>query len=264
MTTPKVGNTYSGFVSNIDRSGYHIRLTGFQKTFEGLIHKNSSHLLSSSEKLTRGRCVKVEIIAYNGNLLAIELKSIENEFSKEMNEKKGAKGEAGRKLRIASPDRHQDKSYTPSNEVDVKISIKPFPIYYKDNHCGDIDVNIACLSLNSQTITFNSVVKFPNTFMFNNALKMNALTKFEDFKPTWSFHSQWSRGNILVSSKSNQSGPSPAELVQLWNRETSAKTIKEQRESLPIFKYKNALIQALAKHQFLIVQGETGSGKLIN
>lgn len=37
--------------------------------------------------------------------------------------------------------------------------------------------------------------------------------------------------------------------------------IKEQRESLPIFGLKDALIQAISENQYLVVIGETGSGK---
>lgn len=41
----------------------------------------------------------------------------------------------------------------------------------------------------------------------------------------------------------------------------SSKPIKEQRESLPIFKLRNQLLQAIFENQVLIVIGETGSGK---
>lgn len=41
----------------------------------------------------------------------------------------------------------------------------------------------------------------------------------------------------------------------------SVKPIKEQRESLPIFKLRNELLQAIHDNQVLIVIGETGSGK---
>lgn len=39
------------------------------------------------------------------------------------------------------------------------------------------------------------------------------------------------------------------------------KTIKEQRESLPVFAFRKQLIQAVKENQILIVVGETGSGK---
>ncbi|KAI7876376.1 hypothetical protein K492DRAFT_231980 [Lichtheimia hyalospora FSU 10163] len=38
-------------------------------------------------------------------------------------------------------------------------------------------------------------------------------------------------------------------------------SIQEQRESLPIFKLRSALVQAISENQFLVVVGDTGSGK---
>ena len=40
-----------------------------------------------------------------------------------------------------------------------------------------------------------------------------------------------------------------------------ARTMKEQRESLPIFKLRDQLVQAVHDNQVLVVIGETGSGK---
>lgn len=41
----------------------------------------------------------------------------------------------------------------------------------------------------------------------------------------------------------------------------SSKPLKEQRENLPIFKFRNELLAAIAQNQVLVVIGETGSGK---
>merc|ERR1712023_337299 len=38
-------------------------------------------------------------------------------------------------------------------------------------------------------------------------------------------------------------------------------SIKEQRESLPIFKLREPLLQAIRDNQVLVIVGETGSGK---
>lgn len=48
---------------------------------------------------------------------------------------------------------------------------------------------------------------------------------------------------------------------QLDEAEKKVKTIQETRESLPVFKYREELLDALANHQVLVVVGETGSGK---
>lgn len=42
---------------------------------------------------------------------------------------------------------------------------------------------------------------------------------------------------------------------------SSKMSIREQRESLPIFKFKQKLLQAVKENQMLVVIGETGSGK---
>jgi pre-mRNA-splicing factor ATP-dependent RNA helicase DHX16 len=42
---------------------------------------------------------------------------------------------------------------------------------------------------------------------------------------------------------------------------STAKTIEETRKSLPIYAYRDQLIEAIAEHQTLIVVAETGSGK---
>ncbi|EXJ84291.1 adenosinetriphosphatase [Capronia epimyces CBS 606.96] len=47
---------------------------------------------------------------------------------------------------------------------------------------------------------------------------------------------------------------------QSFGRRTNM-TIKQQRESLPVFKFRNQLLDAVAANQLLIVVGDTGSGK---
>lgn len=40
-----------------------------------------------------------------------------------------------------------------------------------------------------------------------------------------------------------------------------SRSIKEQRESLPIYRFQDQIIEAVANNQMLVVIGETGSGK---
>ncbi|KAF2265734.1 P-loop containing nucleoside triphosphate hydrolase protein [Lojkania enalia] len=61
------------------------------------------------------------------------------------------------------------------------------------------------------------------------------------------------------------------EVMPEWKRISTGKdasfgkrtsmSIKEQRESLPVFKFRKQLLEAIATHQILIVVGDTGSGK---
>ncbi|CAH1388645.1 unnamed protein product [Nezara viridula] len=48
---------------------------------------------------------------------------------------------------------------------------------------------------------------------------------------------------------------------QLTEKERKRLTIEETQKSLPVYKFKNELVQAIKDHQVLIIEGETGSGK---
>lgn len=38
-------------------------------------------------------------------------------------------------------------------------------------------------------------------------------------------------------------------------------TLKEVRESLPVYRYREEFLAAVEEHQVIIIEGETGSGK---
>ncbi|XP_043680354.1 pre-mRNA-splicing factor ATP-dependent RNA helicase DHX16 isoform X2 [Vespula pensylvanica] len=57
------------------------------------------------------------------------------------------------------------------------------------------------------------------------------------------------------SEKSTKREPSPSPQAKILQ------TIQETKKSLPIYPFKNDLIQAIKEHQILIIEGETGSGK---
>ena len=62
----------------------------------------------------------------------------------------------------------------------------------------------------------------------------------------------------------NGAVPEWKRVVQNQNQSFGKRTsmsIKEQRESLPVFTFRKQLLQAVREHQLLIVVGETGSGK---
>nr|XP_050863129.1 pre-mRNA-splicing factor ATP-dependent RNA helicase DHX16 isoform X1 [Vespula vulgaris] len=57
------------------------------------------------------------------------------------------------------------------------------------------------------------------------------------------------------SEKGTKREPSPSPQAKILQ------TIQETKKSLPIYPFKNDLIQAIKEHQILIIEGETGSGK---
>lgn len=68
--------------------------------------------------------------------------------------------------------------------------------------------------------------------------------------------------DFVLSAKLNEPDPKDAELMaRIDEAERRAKSIEEIRKSLPIYQYRDELIQAINDYQVLIIVGETGSGK---
>lgn len=75
----------------------------------------------------------------------------------------------------------------------------------------------------------------------------------------------------FASDLRNPQGHKPPEAVPEWKRVTQSKeqplgkrtsmSIKQQRESLPVYKFRKQLLDAVHENQLLIVVGDTGSGK---
>ncbi|XP_018018784.1 probable pre-mRNA-splicing factor ATP-dependent RNA helicase mog-4, partial [Hyalella azteca] len=64
-----------------------------------------------------------------------------------------------------------------------------------------------------------------------------------------------------VNPTSASSSSSEDESPVLTAKEKQKQSIQEVRRSLPVYLYREALLQAIQEHQVLIIEGETGSGK---
>ena len=75
----------------------------------------------------------------------------------------------------------------------------------------------------------------------------------------------------FASDLRNPQGQKPPEAIPEWKRVTQSKeqslgkrtsmSIKQQRESLPVYKFRKQLLDAVHENQLMIVVGDTGSGK---
>ena len=75
----------------------------------------------------------------------------------------------------------------------------------------------------------------------------------------------------FASDLRNPQGQKPPDVVPEWKRITQSReqplgkrtsmSIKQQRESLPVYKFRRQLLDAVNENQLLIVVGDTGSGK---
>lgn len=69
------------------------------------------------------------------------------------------------------------------------------------------------------------------------------------------------QGGTLAGDQQLMSKEKRAMMKQLSAAEAKARSIAETRKSLPIYQFRDEIIQAVADHQILIIVGETGSGK---
>jgi pre-mRNA-splicing factor ATP-dependent RNA helicase DHX16 len=69
------------------------------------------------------------------------------------------------------------------------------------------------------------------------------------------------QGGTLAGDQQLMSKEKRAMMKQLNAAEAKAKSIADTRKSLPIYQFRDDIIQAVADHQVLIIVGETGSGK---
>ncbi|KAI8328088.1 P-loop containing nucleoside triphosphate hydrolase protein [Choanephora cucurbitarum] len=68
--------------------------------------------------------------------------------------------------------------------------------------------------------------------------------------------------DFVMAAKLNEPDPKDVELLERIDAaERKAKSIEEIRKSLPIYQYRDSLLEAIDQFQVLIIVGETGSGK---
>ncbi|KFA45814.1 hypothetical protein S40293_08975 [Stachybotrys chartarum IBT 40293] len=123
-------------------------------------------------------------------------------------------------------------------------------------------------SLNRAALTGTALVKERKELKQQEA---DAATNNEE---TSNKEESWARRNDPIAdsdAKNRAHHTAPSSEVPEWKRKVQSKdqtygkrtdmTILQQRESLPVFAFRDQLIKAVQEHPILIVVGETGSGK---
>ncbi|KAG8983511.1 hypothetical protein FRB90_005937 [Tulasnella sp. 427] len=97
----------------------------------------------------------------------------------------------------------------------------------------------------------------------NSTFKVGALDKEETFEDyDYVFDESQTINFVLANQMAGQLSAKDAALnAAIEEAEQRAKSIEETRKSLPIYQYREQLLEAIAKFQILIVVAETGSGK---
>lgn len=244
---PYEDKIYKGEVTNVSCLGYYVKLLGFKKNYEGLIHKSLIDN-ATDELLLRGSSVTVKLVSIDkAGFITLSLISVEPTVQEnDMNSKN-----SDRVIRISSPERYQVKQLSTSvGYTEVKLKSDP------------VNLGLKGLNLSATNGTFSSVTNIPKGFMLSNAVRNRSqpFGAFTDFmKSNINFNQTWQRGECLNETSANVTNEDP---VEVWStKKRSALLIKKQREMLPIFADRERFIKAVTNNRVLIVQGETGSGK---
>ncbi|KAG5668677.1 hypothetical protein PVAND_016608 [Polypedilum vanderplanki] len=246
---PEVDKIYTGEVIDVLNHGAMVRLKGFgggrgRREFKGLLHNKDSPIV---EKLIDGHKVKVRVIAFMPDgFISITTKDIEQPENETVNVFDEAYEKQRQKIRVMSPERRDVNQFTTPKSVSIEV-ITTEPDFLKN-------VN---LRIPSRIPTKISIYKNENSFMAEVAKeksKNNQDLKFQ----RGSFDSKWI-DPVRMNSQATESFENSTQPEPMKNR--NLMSITEQRESLPIFKFRNEIIRSVVENQFLIIQGETGSGK---
>ncbi|KAG5670397.1 hypothetical protein PVAND_000665 [Polypedilum vanderplanki] len=251
---PKVDEIYTGEVIDVNKHGVVVQLKGFgsrrgRKDLTGILHKTDSPIVNN---LIEGNKVKVRVISCSSDgFISITAKDIEQPINK--NEAKKNVLDADyekqkRKIRVVSPERNVIKQCTTPSAIGIEV------ITTEPNFLKNIDYRM------SSKIPTNIPI-FKNEY---STMALVAKQKNKNIQPGQvsfqqsSFSYEWVNPKIVTSKQSNANLNQKQQLPMIQRNKM---TITEQRQSLPIFSYREDIIRAVTNNQFLIVQAETGSGK---
>lgn len=235
---PKPNNVYLGFISNINYRGYQIRLSEFGQKFEGSL---KAHLIEPKSKtmMTKGRYVKVKVMSVSDRHVEIDLVNIEKGVRKMMRGKRNKKTFLSQSQVESSYNVHKQPKKGYKVEVIVKNEL---PIYYETAKLNQAigSTLTVCSDKILQTLFMESRI-LPSQLQLHNFYDEFELVRMSD--------SMWIDGGKFEN-----------ELLVTQQYFSKKMGLKNQRKSLPIYSVRSDLMKFIKNNQFLIVQGETGSG----
>jgi ATP-dependent RNA helicase DHX8/PRP22 len=217
----------------------------------------------------RGDLVYVKIISIAGNRIGLSMKECDQKTGQDKNpvdrhaEKPVEVAQPQKKKRLSSPERFEIKQLIASGVLDPK----DYPDFDEEHGVlgfeereEEVDVEVMEVEptfLNGQTkqsvhLSPIKIVKNPDGTLNRAALQGQQLAKERrDIRQTdvedKKVEPEWKK---KVFSQHQKVG------------RVMSMTIREQRESLPIFKLRETIVKAVEDNQILVVVGETGSGKV--
>ncbi|ODQ79754.1 hypothetical protein BABINDRAFT_36500 [Babjeviella inositovora NRRL Y-12698] len=284
---PVLDHIYSGVVSNLTDFGAFIRIR-VKHPVDGLCHISAlanRRIEHPSEVLTRNQQVYVKVVKIDGRKYGLSMKNI-NQDTGEEEAPRGRFEEVVRpKRRLTSPERWELRQLIASGAVNAA----DHPELVEDVNAAfaeemeEPDQEEVHIELNKREPAFLAgqtkeslhldpirVVKNPEGSMSRAAMNGSVLAKerrdkrIQDAKDE---AKEKARDDPLVKIQAKETANMTA--AQEWRRKQATASygkrtdlpMQEQRRGLPVYKMREELLAVVRANQFLVIVGETGSGK---
>ncbi|CCH41487.1 ATP-dependent RNA helicase [Wickerhamomyces ciferrii] len=262
---------------------------------------DKSRINHPSDILKRDQEVYVKVVKVEGNRIGLSMKDVDQYTGESIqiyqNDRRGRElhvtTTSNSKRRLTSPEKWEIRQLIAAGAV----SAKDYPDLDKEDHeledeeddgnqaAQDIDVELkhsvppflAGMNIETEKLAPAKVVKLPEGSLNRAAMSGSALAKE---RREQKIKEMKEKREQQLKDKANKAtnNDDPLTQDQVPDEEKSSDyvpkrdknvsygkrtdlSMKEQRESLPVFKMRSTLMKAVSDNQFIVIVGETGSGK---
>ncbi|KAJ3324084.1 DEAH-box ATP-dependent RNA helicase prp22 [Boothiomyces sp. JEL0866] len=298
---PILYKIYNGRVTSVKDFGVFVALEGIKSKAEGMVHISAmlanQRVSHPSDVVERNDKIKVKVMSIAGKRIGLSMKDVDQETGKDLSEsltRKERNKELIKNDEFAKP---QQKRFTSPERYEIKQLIasgvlhpKDYPTFDEENGLlnyedkeEELDVEVQELEPSflagqtKQSITLSpiKIVKNPDGSLNRAALtgatlakerrELRAQQQIEQYEADQKLANQ-SYHDPMAPRKDTTQKPLPEWKKKVFNSNTTfgkitSLSIKDQRASLPIYKLRDTIIQAVEDNKILIVVGDTGSGK---
>ncbi|KAI0464679.1 hypothetical protein LJB42_002299 [Komagataella kurtzmanii] len=267
-----VGTSYSGQITNITPYGAFIRLQALRRP-TGLCHiseMSSSEIRHPLDVANVGDKVTATVLSVSSNKISLSLKN-PDEYQQRGQIQRGRSEVRDTKVRkqLSSPEKWEIRQLISSGAL--KASDYP---ELDDDYQSVLDEHKRGYNDREKDEEVEIVVKQkPPPFLNGKSSSLREISPIRVIKtPEGSLNRSAMNGSdLLKERKELKKGlrPEISNKVSEWKDsikndsygKTTTKNLQEQRESLPVFSMKQMLLETVKNNKFVVIVGETGSGK---
>lgn len=298
---PIVGKIYRGRVANITHFGAFIRLEGVRGRVDGLCHISAidkQRIDHPSDVLKRDQEVFVRVKDVNERRIGLSMKDVDQtsgEMVETFNDRPRGREvftHVNESKRLTSPERWELRQLIASGAISAadhpELIEDEKPNTFEHSNDAEEELNVEVkpsvppflqgVNIDTHAAAPNKVITLPEGSLNRAAMTGSALAKERrerKLKEMKEERDQKLKEKTLQARKTHDDPVVDDEPPQdegniEWQKrhnkgvsfgKRSNLPMREQRESLPVFQVREQLIKAVQDNQFLVIVGETGSGK---